>query len=100
MAVARHMIVIDQNRSTPARKTAFQLACSSAASRIRKLIAIDIETREVVASALHIALSRLRCILAPYGGTHRLLVVRIQHLVPASDSGDDFVGVGGPDEGF
>ena len=25
---------------------------------------------------------------------------RIQHLVPASDGGDDFVGIGGPGEGL
>ena len=25
---------------------------------------------------------------------------RIQHLVPAPDGGDDFVGIGGPDEGL
>ena len=29
-----------------------------------------------------------------------LLVDRIQHLVPSSDGGDDFVGIGGPDEGL
>ena len=29
----------------------------------------------------------------------RLLVDRIQHLVPAPDGGDDFIGVGGPGEG-
>ena len=30
----------------------------------------------------------------------RLLVDRIQHLVPASDGGDDAVRIGGPDEGL
>ena len=30
----------------------------------------------------------------------RLLVDQIQRLMPAADGGDDFVGVGGPDEGL
>jgi antirestriction protein ArdC len=36
----------------------------------------------------------------PYSGVNiPILLDRIQHLMPSSDGGDDFVGVGGPVEG-
>ena len=45
-AMAMHIMVIDHNLSVPARSMAFQLACSTAASRTRRLISTDIHTRK------------------------------------------------------
>ena len=41
IAMAIHVTVIDQKRSTPALKSAFQFACGTAANRMRMAIFID-----------------------------------------------------------
>jgi hypothetical protein len=55
-----HIIVIDHNLSVPARKRAFQLAWSTAANRMMRLISIDIHTRKHFIENTHLPIACMK----------------------------------------
>ena len=79
--------IIDHIRRRPSELSLFELACRSGliipAFRDPKMKGLE-EVRRA----------------EPYGTSIVKLVDRFQRLVPPFDSGDNFVGVGGPSEGF